>query len=146
MSTADATTLTAENGIRRTLAEYCLLVDDGDFDGWAGLFSPDAVLKGNGDRLAEGRDAIRRWIAESVPSRSGGKHLTLNSIIHQSAGVAEVTSDFFYLAPSNDGPVVAAAGRYLDRLIRQDDRWRFAMRDILLTPEWVRYSVWAGKS
>src|ERR1019366_4685906 len=36
--------LIAEAGIRRTLAEYCQTIDDGDFTALAGCFAPDARL------------------------------------------------------------------------------------------------------
>ncbi len=114
----------AENGIRRTLAEYCAFVDDGEFARWAELFTSDAVLKGNGSIIATTREGIRTWVTDAVPPRSGGKHMTVNSIIRLAERTANVSSDFFWLSRSAEGPVVAAAGRYIDTLVSEEDRWR----------------------
>lgn len=131
-------TETDENGIRRTLAEYCALVDDGDFEGWAALFATDGVLKANGDVIGAGRDGVLRWVTEAKPSRAGGKHLTVNSVIQVQGNAAEVSSDFCFLAPSANGPILAVAGRYVDVLIREADAWRFAEREILIPPGWAK--------
>jgi hypothetical protein len=136
----------SDAGIRRTLAEYCVLADDGAFARWSELFASDAVLLGNGAVLAEGRDAILRWITDARPSRAGGKHLTVNSIINVAAGTAEVSSDFLFLASADEGPVLAAAGRYADKLVCEDDRWRFARRDIQIPQGWIRAAAFAGQT
>jgi 3-phenylpropionate/cinnamic acid dioxygenase small subunit len=128
----------AENGIRRALAEYCAFVDDGEFARWAELFTSDAILKGNGSIIASSREGIRQWVTDAVPPRSGGKHMTVNSIIRVAERTATVSSDFFWLSRSAEGPVVAAAGRYIDTLVSEEDRWRFAEREIVLPMEWIR--------
>ena len=135
-----------ENAVRRTLSEYCALVDAGAFDPWSQLFTSTAVLKGNGDVIAIGRDAILRWVAEAVPSRAGGKHVTVNSIIQVSGGVAAVSSDFIFLKPSVEGPVFAAAGKYADKLVPDHGRWRFAEREILMPQDWIRVSAFTASS
>jgi ketosteroid isomerase-like protein len=146
MSVKDVIDKNAEEAIRRTLAEYCALVDEGDFRHWAELFTVTAVLRGNGALIAEGREGIRRWVTEAVPSRSGGKHITVNSIIRLAGRSASISSDFFFLAPSQEGPVLAAAGKYIDKIVSDQDRWRFAEREILMPAGWIRPAAFAGKS
>lgn len=58
--------ITDEEAIRRTLVEYCFLLDSGDWDEWAELYEPDAVfaVPAAGTEV-RGRDAIRRWMSET---------------------------------------------------------------------------------
>ena len=60
-----------EDQIRRTLAEYCQLLDDGRFDQWADLFTEDARLVLLG-QVTTGRDAIRDYMMGVQPDGSRG--------------------------------------------------------------------------
>jgi uncharacterized protein (TIGR02246 family) len=114
--------------IRRALAEYCARFDDGDLEGWADLFRGDGVLC-VGDRRITGRTALLGMAAEAAPGVLGRtKHLTLNSRIDVEGDTATASSDFVVLGTGPSGPRVEGAGRYDDRLTREDGRWRFAER------------------
>lgn len=122
--------------IRRLLASYCLLLDDGHFGALAELFTPDGSFNYAGS-AASGREAIEEWFTSSQPPGRRGKHLTLNALIDVDADDATVTSDYLWLR-SVDGVIsVGLAGRYRDTLARVDGRWLMArrmaepMRDIL---------------
>lgn len=113
--------------IRRLMAEYCHLVDDGRLDDWVQLFADDAVVR-VGRHVFEGRDAIRGWI-DSVTAAAVGpsRHLIVNSAIEVGDVRAEVTSDFLLVAATRE---ILVLGRYDDVLVRTDARWRIADRTI----------------
>ena len=121
----------AELAIRRTLAAYCQTCDDGRFDEFAACFAGDATMTALGQTV-RGRDAIRDWITAAMPPSRRGKHVCVNAVITITGDVARSDSDFLFLAPGRDGPVVTTAGRYADELERDGDRWVFTRREITL--------------
>ena len=121
----------ADLGVRRTLATYCQTCDDGRFDDFAECFAPDATMTALG-RTVVGRDAIRGWIAAAMPPERRGKHVCVNAVITCDGDTAHAESDFLFLAPGPRGPVISTAGRYVDDLRRDGDRWVFTRRDIVL--------------
>lgn len=114
--------------IRRVLAEYCHLVDDGRFDDLVELFTPDATFT-FGAVGATGRAELRAWFAETQTPRLRGKHLTTNVVAEVAGDTAEARSDFAFLGFRAGRLVPVFAGRYTDRLVRSGDRWLIARRD-----------------
>ena len=47
---------------------------------------------------------------------------------------ATATTDYLFVRPTTDGLAIIAAGRYYDRLIRDETRWRFRERSITMLP------------
>ena len=125
-----------QDQIRRTLAEYCQLLDDGRFEQWADLFTEDARLVLLG-RVTTGRDAIRDYMMGVQPDGSRGLHMTANSLVDADGDSATATTDYMFVRPSGGGPAIIAAGHYHDRLVRDRTRWRFSEREItmLAAPE-----------
>ena len=116
-----------ELAIRRILASYCQLLDDGHFDALADLFTPDGSFN-YGAAAASGRAAIRAWFTSSQPPGRRGKHLTLNVLIVVDGDNATVTSDYLWLR-SVDGVISPGlAGRYRDTLVRDHGRWLISRR------------------
>ena len=116
-----------ELAIRRILASYCQLLDDGHFGALAELFTPDGSFSYAG-AAASGRDAIRAWFTSSQPPGRRGKHLTLNVLIVLDGDRAAVTSDYLWLR-SVDGVISPGlAGRYRDTLVRENGHWLIAQR------------------
>jgi ketosteroid isomerase-like protein len=130
--------MTDEEAIRRTLSEYCQLLDDGRFDEWADIFATDATFVPLG-HLVTGRDAIRSWAYETFPDIDGiGRHLTINPIVDVDGESAVAKSDVLMLRPSPDGPRAVLVGEYHDTLVREDGRWRFARREVIVRlQEWL---------
>lgn len=117
-----------ELAIRRLLAEYCHLTDDGRFEALVELFTEDGAFW-FGDLGGVGRDTVRAWFEENQPARLRGKHLMTNSVIDIAGGRATVTSDFLFVAFEDGRLAPAMAGRYLDELVRIDGRWLIARRE-----------------
>tara|TARA_Y100001949_G_scaffold113683_1_gene96612 strand:+ start:281 stop:484 length:204 start_codon:yes stop_codon:yes gene_type:complete len=59
-----------ESAIRRLLADYCHLLDDGRFDEWIVLFDEDVVFTVMGNRL-RGRDEVRSFIEPTQQEMTG---------------------------------------------------------------------------
>ncbi|MEJ5254097.1 MAG: nuclear transport factor 2 family protein [Acidimicrobiales bacterium] len=125
--------MTPEEGIRRTLALYCQLCDDGRFDEWAQLYVDDAELHVLGT-THRGRRAIQAFIERAQPPERRGKHLCANPVIDldDSGTTAQAATDFVFVAHRAEGFAISSVGRYLDRLVLADGRWRFARREIVL--------------
>jgi 3-phenylpropionate/cinnamic acid dioxygenase small subunit len=116
--------------IRDLLAEYCFFLDGFQLHDFAALFCTDGEwLSRNGN--ATGPAAIERLLREIVPAPADGtrrKHFTANILIRLAGDTAEVRSNFMVVRESPQGPVIAVAGRYEDRVERAGGRWLFRSR------------------
>lgn len=125
-----ATSAEAEAGVRRTIASYGPLCDDGRFAEWADLFTPDARMRVMG-RTYQGRDAVRAFIEKGQPPERRGKHLCAAPVIEidDSGRTARAWVDFVFVDRHR---AITSAGRYHDELELGDDgRWRFTLREIV---------------
>ena len=120
-----------EDAIRRTIAQYCQLCDDGRFDEWADLYTDDATFSVMG-KTYTGRADVKAFIEKGQAPERRGKHLCFNSIIDIDGDSARAITDYVFIDKQH---AITSAGRYHDRLIRQPDRWRFAERRILFLGE-----------
>jgi ketosteroid isomerase-like protein len=119
-----------ELAIRRTIAEYCHRVDDGEFAALVDLFTPDAELV-FGALAMQGSDALLQFFSErQARPEQRGRHLTLNTVVDVGEMTAYAVSDYLQLMAPDGVPVPVRAGRYRDELVREDDRWRFRRRTI----------------
>ncbi len=120
-----------EDQVARTLAGYCQLLDDGDFDRWIELFTDDARLV-FADQVSEGRASIRTFMERIQPPEGRGKHITANILVDVDGDTATAHTDYLFVRPTDQGPLPVAIGRYDDELVRDGDRWRFRQRAISL--------------
>ena len=119
-----------EEEIRRTLARYCMLCDDGRFDEFARLFTEDATFHVMGQTHV-GRDAIKAFMEAGQPPELRGKHVAVNSLIEGDgwSGTAEAWTDYIFVSQQG---AISSQGRYHDQLVREGDKvWRFARREIV---------------
>jgi ketosteroid isomerase-like protein len=121
----------AEEGIRRTLAEFCQVTDAGDFDRWVDLFTPDGSMVLLGETHT-GSDALRAFIIQDQPPESRGLHITTDSIIDVDGDTAHASSNFLFIGATPSGPAIIAAGQYIDQLARHGERWLFVEREATL--------------
>ena len=117
----------AESDIRRLLAQYCQLLDDGRFDDWIDLFATDAVFVVMGMRK-RGRAEIRGFIEPAQQEDARGVHFISEPLVTVDEAGARATVDFSWLSRAGE---VGQVGRYHDTFVRDDDRWRFATREIV---------------
>lgn len=114
--------------IRNLDAAYCRLLDDGDWPGLVGLFTPDgvfdglSVVRGHGDLLAffagladGGLTAFWHHVSNHEIDVDGDD-ATVRSLLWQPCVV--------------DGLPHVAAGRYADRLVRAPEGWRYSLKQV----------------
>ncbi len=129
MATADASRSPHE-GIRRTLMQYAQLCDDGRFDEWVDLFTPDARFHVMG-ATHEGRAAIQAFITNAMPAERRGRHAVFTPVIDLDPSAMTATAWTDYLFFDRSG-AVTSTGRYHDELAEgADARWRFTLREIV---------------
>jgi uncharacterized protein (TIGR02246 family) len=121
--------LEARQQIQDLLVRYTFLIDDHEFDALGELFTPDARF-GSPGSTHTGRPAIvenYRKMGELYP-------ITL----HEARGsVVEFVDDehatglvLGFSEQANDRHTVITSFRYHDEYVRQDGRWRFAVRQV----------------
>jgi hypothetical protein len=120
--------------IRRLVALYAQLLDSGRLSEWGELFTADATFAVYG-RTYRGRDEIVREIGGMQPGPGASvKHLLLAPVVDLGHdGEALAWTDVTVLAAASGRPAsIATMGRYHDRLLREDGRWRFRERVLVL--------------
>jgi len=123
------------SAVTNLIATYAELVDTGDFAGVGALFA-DAVFIGSGVPL-EGGEAVERMLRDTVILYEDGTprthHVTTNIAVDvdEATGTAAARSYVTIFQALPDLPLQSiAAGRYNDRFVRRDGRWRFAERRV----------------
>ena len=121
--------MTDHDEIRQVLVAYCQLCDDGRFEEWADLYTDDATFTVMGTTHI-GRDNVRAFIEGAQPLEARGKHFLSEPYIEVDGDTADCVTDYIFLAGKGADIKVTSAGRYVDELVRDDGRWRFATRRI----------------
>ena len=126
----------AWHAIRDTIARYTWSGDFGDVDGFAGCFTPDAVLEIKHHQRFEGYDELRQLGARgtATPSQQAARdaagprrhHVSSLRIEVPSPDVARAWSYFLVLGRFG----LDHWGRYSDELVPQADRWVFRSRRV----------------
>jgi uncharacterized protein (TIGR02246 family) len=100
-----------------------------DAEGYAALFTEDAVMDGDMGR-AEGRAQLAETVARVWAREPAGTlHLTLNAVVDESATETVVSSTMMMVASSSPGSVIGSA-RVVQTVRRTDEGWRIAERRI----------------
>jgi hypothetical protein len=123
--------------IRRLVALYAQLLDSGRLADWGELFSAEGTLSVYG-RTYRGRDEIVREIGGMQPGPDRPvKHLLLQPVIdlvERDRALAWTDMTVFATGPDRQMSI-ATMGRYHDRLLRVDGRWRFGERVLVFAGE-----------
>jgi 3-phenylpropionate/cinnamic acid dioxygenase small subunit len=128
--------LADQASIRRLLALYCQLCDDGRFAEWAELFTEDATFTVMG-QTHTGRAELQAFMATAQPPEARGKHCTFEPVIELSGDEGRAWTDYVFVGRvGQQGRLgVTSAGRYHDHLRCEDGVWRFAAREIVFLGE-----------
>jgi 3-phenylpropionate/cinnamic acid dioxygenase small subunit len=125
--------LTAEErlDIRDLYSRWCVLLDTGQAEAWAGLFAEHGVFEFEvlGMR-AEGREALRTFAAE-VHERERGltRHYVHNVIIESDDSGVTGRADIELLDLRHGGNAkIIKTAHYEDRIVRAESGWRFVER------------------
>lgn len=135
-----------EAAIRRLAALYARAVDRDEPDTLAGLFAADAVLEGPGFSM-QGHEQLR-----AIPGMLRGMYRrTLHQVHQQTVRVegdhaeAETYCTANHVSDKGAGQAenLAWAMRYLDSLRRENGRWLFARRRVVIDWTETRPAQWA---
>ena len=123
--------------IHNLIYSYCDCLDRGDFNGMANLFanadfyvpSHPQPLAGPAEIVAAYRENVRIYPETGTPRT---RHITTNVMIESDGPDAARTQSYFIVFQATDRaplqPIIG--GRYFDRFVRLDGRWRFKERRI----------------
>ncbi|CAO5188446.1 Ketosteroid isomerase homolog [Frankia sp. AiPs1] len=118
-----------ELAIRKIVAQYCHLCDDGRLTELVELFTPDGVFTFGTEH--RGSVAMAAFFDDTQGDpRKRGRHLTVNTDVDVDGDTARAVSDFLFMKVRESGPVITILGRYNDTLRRDGGRWQFARRDV----------------
>jgi SnoaL-like domain len=118
--------------VERLLSSYALLIDSQHIDDALQLFTEDCELVFMGVP-ARGREAVRYVFESAIARGRVGIHLPGPTLVDiESDGMSARTHQSFIFVPNGSNSLLR--GMYRDRVVRQDDAWRFQLRDIELFP------------
>ena len=126
--------LIAREAIRDVLARYNHAGDRGRFDEMVELFIADGVLEVGGASPIVGRAAIGRFFADTAASLAAEtevpllRHHVSSVLIDVDRDLRAATASSYFLVVTERG--IDHWGRYRDRLVPDDDTWRFAARRV----------------
>jgi len=128
--------VSAADGIRNLLGTYCELMDEADWPAVSAMFADAELVTADGTVVAAGADAVQRLYERGTRLYDGSprtRHVTANSIIEVDGDTANARSSYVVFQGVPDAPLQPIiTGRYRDRFVRVDGRWRFAQRMFLI--------------
>lgn len=123
-----------ELAIRGLVARYCMLVDDGRWDDFAGLWAEGGRMHVMGTTHT-GRAAVRDFLCAAMPPEVRGRHATSSQVVtfddeeRGGGDRARGWVDFMFFDASG---AATRIGRYHDEYVRGGDgEWRLALREIV---------------
>ncbi|MFD5627379.1 MULTISPECIES: nuclear transport factor 2 family protein [unclassified Streptomyces] len=133
------------------VTEYAVAVDDGDWEAYRELFSPDGRADYRSAGGIEG-DAgeVAGWLSQSLELFSMRQHLIVNRRVrfglleHDTGDTARIQADYInpmrFAGPEDDStaPDFVCGGRYAFGLLRTQDGWR--LREVVVQEKWRRTS------
>jgi len=132
--------------VEDVMARYVWAVDSFDADGYAAVFTEDAVIDSNGT-LSKGRAEIRKIVTNLIQRRDDNKakglpaanlyHMVSNvRITFPKPGEALHQSYWQTVRRGKDGTMIAAAmGRSEDHLVKRNGAWLIQFRKLTVFTE-----------
>lgn len=133
------------------VTEYAVAVDDGNWEGYRGLFAPDGRADYRSAGGIEGdADQVAGWLSQSMDLFPMRQHLIVNrrvrfELLEQDTGdTARIQADYINpmrFAGDDSGstaPDFVCGGRYAFALVRTHDGWR--LREVVVQEKWRRTS------
>jgi ketosteroid isomerase-like protein len=117
-----------EDGIRRTIAQYCHFFDAKRWDELAKVFAEDASVASRRGTF-RGRANVIRDLQNAMTDDYHGTLFTANSLITVEGNAASAVSDFMEVEDTN----ILATGTYHDTFTKSGDTWLMASKEIRLS-------------
>ena len=127
--------------VEDVMARYVWTVDSLDADGYAAVFTEDAVIDSNGS-ISKGHEEIRKIVTSLIQRRDDNraKGLPTSNLYHVISSVritfpkpGEALHQSYWqtVRRDTDGRMIAAAmGRSEDRLVKRDGKWLIQWRKL----------------
>jgi 3-phenylpropionate/cinnamic acid dioxygenase small subunit len=128
-----ASVLEEKDAIRELMARYCFHFDNGEFDAWLDLFTPNGAFDLGSRGRFGGRESLRKFL-QGLPLTNGVpmmKHCVMNSIVSVDGNAATAQS-YVVVIREGDPLALSVAARYADQLEKTADGWRFSERKVYL--------------
>jgi ketosteroid isomerase-like protein len=122
--------------IRALLIEYGRTLDARDFRAFSELFARDGGTWDGGMGVAQGPEAIRKLMEETIGRNTGGVsspnyHLFDNAVITVDGDQAAAVTKWSFVVQGEDNrPQWVYLGHYHDTFIKEDGRWKFLLRKV----------------
>ncbi len=130
-ATADVKMLVDERSIEQLMVRYIDRVDANDPVGAAACFTPDGVGIYWGEY--QGRDAIALRLAGILDAFTATSHHLSNVAIRLDGDTATATAYVYaFHRRVEDHSALHVWGRWVDRLARTAEGWRFAHREVVI--------------
>jgi SnoaL-like domain len=124
--------------IQQLVVEYGHLLDTHDLVGYSNLFAKDGEWIG-GFGTAKGPAAILAMMNKYIgtapydPAHVNGFHLLTNIVVHLDGDHATAWSRIVYMVRNKDNkPSPALGGHYDDTLVRENGKWKFQRRVVMM--------------
>jgi len=128
MSTTD------EAAISDLLAEYNVITDALDIDGWARCFAPNGVFNGAYDtfRLPQDKERFTNHARELEAAGMPRLRHFLSNVRIRVDGDTATSHCFFQIVATDDDSrsTITMVGEYADQLVKMDGRWLFTERTV----------------
>jgi SnoaL-like domain len=119
--------MNAEDGIRRSLAQYCQLFDSKQWESLGEIFAEDASITSRRGTFRS-RGEVVRDLQHAMTGDYHGTLFTSNSLIAVDGDTASAFSDFMEVEDNK----ILAVGTYADTFVRSGDVWLFTSKEIRL--------------
>jgi ketosteroid isomerase-like protein len=119
--------MSAEDGIRRTVAKYSQLFDDRQWEALGQIFTPDASITSRRGTFT-GRAAVVKDLQNAMSPEYHGTLFTTNTLISVDGDTATARSDFLEV----DGTQIVAVGTYSDTFALSDGKWLLTSKEVRL--------------
>ena len=131
--------------LQQLLNRYSHTLDFGDIEGFIDCFTEDAVFSAISmpllDGAHRGHDALRKF-ARTGNKIAGGhiRHSALSALFEEDGAEGKARSSSYFLVTrdlgfpptgylaGNGGAELVCTGLYIDKMVKQDGKWRFRER------------------
>ena len=116
--------------IQELVSRYNHAIDFADYDAWVDCFTPDGVFEGGAGRFV-GRAELQKFTEQFKQMRlkmPNIRHCVLNTVTEVDGDSATSCSYLQLLTTGQEGTKLLFSGRYNDKVVKVDGRWRFKER------------------
>jgi anthranilate 1,2-dioxygenase small subunit len=135
--------------LERLYADYVHCLDADELERWPDYFTEDCFYRVTSAENYEAglplgliyatsrnmlKDRVSALREANIYEPQRYRHLVSSlKILGEESGGVDLTANFLVVRTMQDGDMaIFAAGRYIDRIERRDDAWKFARKDVVL--------------